>query len=359
LTTLPLGLMFQTMCPIMTPSVRQWCMAGWQKCQPSQLEDWANRHKLLPTLEYCLRQHQLWEQVPTDVQELMQQSRQRHGLRQLQVVSQLVEMDAALSQAGEELVLLKGAALLHYSLYPNLGSRVNADIDVLAAPDRVHSIAKIFQYLGYTFQDTYDEVHHYDHHLPPLVRPNSLPVEIHPLQPGIANHINQRMLETAEPIEGFEALKLPIVTELFWHVALHARFNVPQLRNLLDLYRLRSLYSVDELLLANRAQAEGLEPEWSILMSQLAEFERGQLCTQTIHSWEWLPSPQFDVIHVYWKTWGWSLFFQPVTIYPHGLLGKLLILPSAAWRLVRLIGLMGAYLFSLRELSLADLPKQE
>jgi hypothetical protein len=301
----------------------------------------------------------MWDEIPSDIQAVIQQSRQQHGLRQLKIVAQLAEMDVALSQAGAEVVLLKGAALLHYAVYPNLGSRVNADIDILVAPDRVSSIVAVFRELGYTFQGHYDPHNLHHHHLPPLVRPNSIHVEIHPLQSGRGKPINQRMLETAAAIEGFNALRLPVVTELFWHMALHARFTMPQLRNLLDLHRLRSLYVVDELLLANRARIEGLEPKWSMLMSQLAEFERGELSPQTIRAWTWRPSPQFDPAYAVWRTFGWSSLFQPVNRDAHRSIVPMLFLAAIPWRLFKFMGLMREYYWSWLEFSLANLTSTE
>lgn len=161
------------------------------------------------------------------------------------------------------------------------------------------------------------------------------------------------MLETAETIEGFDALRLPVVTELFWHVALHSWCNVLQLRNLLDLQRLQSLYEIDHLLLADRARTEGLEPKWSILMAQLAEFEQGKPSGQTIKYWEWVPS-KFQSIYGAWRGSGWSYFFSPVIRYPNQLIGKVLYLPVVAWRLVRLARVMGEYLLKLREFRSID-----
>ncbi len=348
MTKLPWGLLFHTISPQMTPSVRSWCIDSWQKFDANQIGAVLNDHKILSTLEYCFQQHQIWDELPVDTQQLIQKSRQQHGLRHLQVLAQLDELDVALSEVGAEAVLLKGSALLYYQLYPNLGTRGQSDIDILVAPDRVSAIVPIIQALGYTFQGEYVEGRHYSHHLPPLVRPQSLHIEVHPLQSGLGEHIHRRMLETAEAIEGFSALRLPVATELFWHVALHAWCNVPQLRNMLDLQRLQSLYEVDELLLKDRAQLEGLEPGWSILMSQLTEFEHGKPGAQTIQAWEWMPS-NFQPIYGAWRSSGWSYFFSPVLRYPNQLIGKVLYLPVVAWRLLRLARVMGEYLLRSRE----------
>lgn len=336
------GLLFYTIAPEMTPTVRDWCVAGWKEVDVNQFKESLNDHKILSTLEYCFQQHQIWDEIPADTQKLIQHSRQQHGLRHLQVLAQLAELDTALAEAGEEAVLLKGSALLYYQLYPNLGTRGQSDIDILVAPDRVSAIVPIIQALGYTFQGKYEEGGHYPHHLPPLVRPQSLHIEIHPLPSGQDRQIHQLMLEAAETIEGFDALRLPVVTELFWHVALHSWCNVLQLRNLLDLQRLRSLYEIDDLLLADRARMAGLELKWSMLMSQLAEFEQGKPSAETIQFWEWVPS-RFQSIYGVWRGSGWSYFFSPVGRYPNQLIGKVLYLPVVAWRLLRWATVMGEY----------------
>jgi Uncharacterised nucleotidyltransferase len=350
---LPWGVLFHTIAPDMTPAIRTLCVDSWQKCDLSQMKQSLNDHKILQTLEYCFRQHQIWDDLPIATQQLIQKSRQQHGLRHLQVLAQLNELDTALSTAGEEAVLLKGSALLYYQLYPNLGTRGQSDIDIMVAPDRVSAIVPIIRALGYTFQGNYEEGGDYSHHLPPLVRPQSLHIEIHPLQSRLGEHIHQRMLETAETIDGFDALRLPIVTELFWHVALHGLCNVPQLRNLLDLQRLRRLYKIDDLLLADRARMAGLEPKWSMLMSQLAEFEQGKPSAETIQFWEWVPS-KFQPIYGVWRGNDLSYFFSPVLRYPNQLIGRVLYLPVVAWRLIRLARVMGEYLLKSREFASID-----
>jgi Uncharacterised nucleotidyltransferase len=348
MTKLPWGVLFHTIAPKITPAMRASCVSSWQNCDFSQLRSRLNDHKILSTLEYCFQQHQIWDELPVATQQLIQKSRQQHGLRHLQVLAQLNELDVALSAVGEEAVLLKGSALLYYQLYPNLGTRGQSDIDILVAPDRVSAIVPIIQALGYTFQGEYVEDRDYSHHLPPLVRPQSLHIEIHPLQSGQDQPIHQRMLETAETIEGFDALRLPVVTELFWHVALHSWCNVLQLRNLLDLQRLQSLYEIDDLLLADRARMAGLEPKWLMLMSQLSEFEQGKPSAQTIQFWEWEPS-RFQPIYGAWRGSGWSYFFGSVLRYPNQLIGKVLYLPVVAWRLLRLARVMGEYFLKSRE----------
>jgi Uncharacterised nucleotidyltransferase len=362
---LPMGLLFYTVAPITSPAIQAWCLAAWQHCQFSQINGLLAHHKLLPTLEYCLQQHQIWEQVPAEIQQFIQQSRQRYGLRQLQAISQLTELDAALSTVGIEAVLLKGSALLYYPLYPSLGSRSQSDIDLLVAPDQVVLIVPILQKLGYVFQGVYEEGRHYPHHLPPLVRPNCLHIEVHPLQSGLGQHIHQQMLATAQEIAGFGALRLPVVTELFWHVALHAKIgSCPQLRNLLDLHRLRELYVVDALLLTERARNEGLEPLWSELMSELEEFSQGQLTVKTIRDWEWVPSPIVLGPYIGLRAMGWPYFFQSVPFKMHRIfwvnqiLSTMLFLPFVAWRLIRAVGLAGEYLLRLwQEQSLSNYPK--
>jgi hypothetical protein len=361
---LPAGVLFYTVAPVTSPAIQAWCLAAWQHCQFSQLSELLTYHKLLPTLEYCLQEHQIWEQVPAEMRQLIQQSRQRHGLRQLQIISQLAELDNVLSAVGIEAVLLKGSALLYYPLYPSLGSRPQSDIDLLVASDQVVSIVPVLQKLGYTFQDVYEEGRHYSQHLPRLVRPDSLHIEVHPLQSGLGQHIHQQMLLTAQEIEGFGALRLPIVTELFWHVALHAKIGSNlQLRNMLDLHRLHELYGVDVLLLAERAKNEGLEPIWSVLMSELEEFSQGKPTAKTIQEWEWIPSQLFLGPYVGLRAMGWFYFFQPVPLKMHQIfwvnqiLSTVIFIPFVAWRLIRGVGFAWEYLLRWQEPSSPNYPK--
>ena len=71
---------------------------------------------------------------------------------------------------------------MYYQLYPNLGTRGQSDIDILVAPDRVSAIVPIIQSLGYIFQGEYVKDRNDSHHLPPLVRSQSLHIEVHLLQ---------------------------------------------------------------------------------------------------------------------------------------------------------------------------------
>jgi hypothetical protein len=352
---LPLGVLFHTVCPTLTTPVHQWCAEAWQQYRAEHLQDFLNNHKLLPTLEYCLQLNNLWDSTPADIQQLIQKSRQRHGLRQLKIISQLAELDTALSEAGEEAVLLKGSALLYYPLYPSLGSRVQADIDILVATERISAIVPVLQKLGYTFQDIYQKDRHYHRHLPPLVRPQSVHIEIHRLQSESSHHIHQRIIETAEEIEGFGALRLPVATELFWHMLWHARFGIPQLRNVLDLHLLRQLYDIDELLLKQRAQEQGLEARWSMSISELQEFSQGQLSVQTIRFWEWLPSPMFLGPYIGLREFGWKYFWQPLPFQYSGIISMLLLLPFIAWRLLRFAGLIGEYLLKAPKIAIPPL----
>jgi Uncharacterised nucleotidyltransferase len=356
MSKLPAGVLFHSVVPVTSPVTQAWCLVAWQHCQFSQVSRLLAQHKILPTLEYCLQQQQIWEQLPAEMQQLIQKGRQRYGLRQLQAISQLNELDTALSAVGIESVLLKGSALLYYPLYPSLGSRPQSDIDLLVAPDQVVSIVSVLQKLGYTFQEVYEEGLHYPHHLPRLVRSDSLHLEVHPLQSGLGQHIHQQMLVTAQEIEGFGALRLPVVTELFWHMALHAKTDNPlQLRNLLDLHRLRELYEVDALLLTERAKTEGLESIWSELMSELDGFSQGKPTAKTIRDWEWMPSQTSLGPYLGLRARGWPYFFQPVPFsmhrifWVHQILSTIMFIPFVAWRLIRSVGLAGEYWLRLRE----------
>ena len=289
-----LGILSYSIASDLEPSVREWCIQQWQTYQPgTKFDDTISRHKLWPTLEFCLRQNGLWEHLPPVLQQRLQKTRQEYALRQLQLLSQLEELDTALTARGLAGILLKGSALLFHPIYPSLGDRGTADIDIAVSLAEIPAFVEVLNSLNYATENPIlPEINNRTHHLPEFFRSDSLKIEVHPLSTfdGITQQFSQEIATTAEHPEGFTALKVPTPTELFWHIAWHGWFNHPQLRNILDLYRLESLYPVDLDTLTLRAREYNLGDYWSCLLEQMNAMVAGKSTKATIHRWEWQPT---------------------------------------------------------------------
>jgi Uncharacterised nucleotidyltransferase len=292
------GILAQSIAINLQPERLQWCIQEWQSYQAgTSLDHQISKHKLWPTLEFCFRQNQLWEYLPSELQSRLQATRQQYALRQLQLISQLEELDAALTEKGLTGILLKGSALLFHQIYPSLGDRVTADIDIVVAPDQIPAFLEVLTSLNYLPNDPHlPEVNDQTHHLPPFERANSLPVEVHPLAHfnGFIQQFSNEVATTAEYPQGFTALQVPTPTELFWHMAWHTWFNMPQLRNILDLYQLQNLHAVDLAMLTQRAEQYQLQDHWSQLLQHIDEIVTGKPSISTIHRWEWYPKSQLS-----------------------------------------------------------------
>jgi Uncharacterised nucleotidyltransferase len=346
---LPEGLLFRTIAPVLEEPDRQWCLEQWLQCSPQIVVQKTKTHKLLSTLEFCLGRHGLWEQVPLALRTVIQQSRQQQALRQLQILSQLQEIDTALAAVDQTAVLLKGSALLYYPLYADLGSRLQSDIDLLILPEQVPIVVNCFQNLGYSFHGRYEPQQHYDRHLPALVRPRSIHVELHLLHPASQQQFHPQIWHTAQSITDLQTLRLPTATELFWHIALHGWFGMSQLRNLLDLDQLRRIDTVHFEVLADRANTQNLGKIWAVLEKQLQEFALGQPTPSTVERWEWRPSPGLETAYSSWLSYGWRYLWQPLpTGYWPQALDKLLFLPVVARRLWRSLAWRCEYQFRKR-----------
>ncbi len=291
----PFGLLSYSICPQLPTAAQDWCAQQWLNCPID--DHWFEKisnHKLWPTLDYCLRRNQLWESVPQVIQKKIHHQKHYFAARQLCLATQIEELELAFQDVGLEAVLLKGSALLFYPLIPTLGDRITADIDILINPDQISKAVTVFQELGYRFQEECKVEDHFgQRHLPQLLRPHSLPIEIHPdvsfMFPNIIN-LGQNIWLTAYAPKEFSAFKIPSTTELFWHMFCHALVAYPQLRNIFDLCHLYQAYDVDLDVLTHRAKNQSLRSQWHQFTTHLDQFSRGDLTFNTIHFWEWEPS---------------------------------------------------------------------
>ena len=141
----------------------------------------ARDQRVLPLLAVAIGQNRRQGGVVPSVQTPLQ-----HVTKNLRIKGQLLEIDRCLQGSDCGAILIKGAVRLFDGVYPNIGMRHLADIDILV-PDQKFGLALVK--MGYrpadaNCQDTYDAtgrpvLPHGAHHLTPVIRLDD-PVTIEP-----------------------------------------------------------------------------------------------------------------------------------------------------------------------------------
>lgn len=118
-------------------------------------EDWrdvigvANQHFVTPALYGNLREADLLEILPAEVETFLRQVHELNARRNGRIVAQLDELLAALQDDGAECALLKTAIDLPAMPERRLGDRITSDIDVLIRPDALERARRTLRRLGY------------------------------------------------------------------------------------------------------------------------------------------------------------------------------------------------------------------
>lgn len=141
----------------------------------------AQMHRLGPALHDGLVRKNLAPRTPSRVLTALQQAKRKHTIRNLNLCRELVTVTRLLTEAELPPIALKGAFLANFT-YPAPGLRPMRDIDLLLAKTHV---VKAFERLvaqGYKpcyagRPDAY--LNGNKIHLPPLSRPNGIPIELH------------------------------------------------------------------------------------------------------------------------------------------------------------------------------------
>jgi hypothetical protein len=136
----------------------------------------ASRHLVSPALGYRLRGC-AW--IPAPVSEYLAASWHLNSERNNQLLDGLEEMLDRLQARGIGAVALKGIGLIAGGIYPGIGLRFMADIDLLLAQDEVEEAQATLEAAGYRPTSGMPAG---GHHLPPLIHPESgRGVELHRL----------------------------------------------------------------------------------------------------------------------------------------------------------------------------------
>ncbi|MGQ0712669.1 MAG: nucleotidyltransferase family protein [Gemmatimonadaceae bacterium] len=205
------------------------------------------------TLEACavqfdraLRRSALADAAPSCLRDDLAFSTATAVAQALRVPGQVTELAEIARELGIQVILLKGAARLLGG--EMAGTRSVSDIDVLARPvdaRRLH--ASLQERCGYHSLTSSPE-----HHLPTLLRPGALPVEIHVQLGPTASRLDERIRRDAREGTGpAKGALLPAATALLLHALEHALLVHWAVR-----YRLRDILDVAELWNADVDAAE-------------------------------------------------------------------------------------------------------
>lgn len=134
------------------------------------------RHRMAPAIWCAISST---PEIPSLVAEHLAALYEANRRRNRSVRQQLEEAVAALNRKGIEPLLLKGTSHLFAGAFPDPAQRVIGDIDLLLPAGACDAGAAALQELGYRFDHAGGPDYRVHHHLAPLVRPGSAPVELH------------------------------------------------------------------------------------------------------------------------------------------------------------------------------------
>ena len=184
--------------------------------------------------ERCLQRAGLMGEAPPALARFLRDATGASLRQSVSVHSQLTAIATLAERDGIRFLVLKGAGRL---VADALGaSRAIADIDLLASPaDAMRLHALLRTELGYAAAGPAQQ-----HHLAPVARAGSLPVEIHLRLTDAAMWLDAAMFDATRRIPvGSTMLEVPSATSMLLHTLEHAT-----LLNWMSRYRLRDVLDV-------------------------------------------------------------------------------------------------------------------
>jgi hypothetical protein len=238
---------------------------------------------ILPVLSARIEELGFSQVIPPDVMDFLTAYFELNSQRNRQILTEVEEIAGLLNRAAIEPVVLKGPAYLLTKVYANPAHRFILDIDLLVPQTRVNDAFSILQRAGYSAESS-DPIALAAHHLPALVHPERIRVEIHhslgsarcaPLLPP------DQILERSSNLElGTARLRIPHPSDLVTHLIAHSQIHHggdqrvwPPLRVQYDLVRLNSRFTseIDWLEIRARFQQERFEGLLELHLLQVAQ----------------------------------------------------------------------------------------
>ena len=188
--------------------------------------------------------------IPTDILSVVSAVNALNSNRNQTALAQSQQLAAALNLLGIHPIALKGLANILWGIYPTVGSRYIADVDILVPVDQVASAFSALRALGYSAEIDNPLECVVGHSYPPLTRPDSLEIDLHRTT-GLG--ICARFLPASELIaqsrphqlENGAIVRLPSPEHLVIHHIMHSQMHdhyreriKPSLRTLYDFFLL-------------------------------------------------------------------------------------------------------------------------
>ena len=238
----------------MKPSLLACALRAPQDVGRWSLQDWelllrqANAANLLARLAAVLADRQLLDTVPRECRPHLEAAQVLAQAQEEAVRREVRYVRAAVSRAGVDAILLKGAAYLLAGL-PAARGRVFSDIDILVPRAALGEVEAALMLQGWTttHHHPYDQRYYrrWMHELPPLQHATRLTVldVHHAILPLTARRKpdSRKLWSCSTPIEGTDRLRLLAPADMVVHSAAHLFFNEEFSNGLRDLVDLDSL----------------------------------------------------------------------------------------------------------------------
>jgi hypothetical protein len=240
--------------------------------------------KLYPLVYVRLQPHAARLNLPASKMEPLAAAHRKNLFAELRRGAELRRIDAALTAAGIDYLLLKGPVLAA-TVYPERAARTMIDLDFLLANEELPRALEVLEQAGYRIPSLFIGTELAAGDAPPLIHdePGGPSIELHTMLDSLPEerHALRAMLPSARRVDVGHGLTLPALErgEFFAHVVAHVskhhRFE-GELRSLLDVALL--LRADEQALDWNALDAEwtrrGLR-DWIVLTVALANILLG------------------------------------------------------------------------------------
>jgi hypothetical protein len=140
----------------------------------------ANINLVTPLLWVGLREKGLINKLPEDFCTYLAELHRQNTLRNNHILRQLLEIAQALNRHEIVPVVLKGAAYLLTETFPDSGTRIMSDLDLLVPKEHFSLSVEVLQTLDYDTEEELKEKYRNHHHYAPLLRPGEFAsVDLH------------------------------------------------------------------------------------------------------------------------------------------------------------------------------------
>lgn len=139
----------------------------------------ATNSAVLPALNQNYLDPAAISKLPQEIAAVTSLTNTLNAERNRTVLAQVQQLVAEMNRFGIQPIALKGLANILMGVYPDLGSRYLADIDLLVRPDKCPTAVSVLQKLGYTTHPAPRIEFVIGHTYPFLTRPNSIEVDLH------------------------------------------------------------------------------------------------------------------------------------------------------------------------------------